>query len=270
MPATLVVALAAVTASVLAPGQALAGSDCRDKKGPRFDVKMSGSEESHKFLESGNYSQTTKWSAKWKKVRLHITRCDGELHRITMDSRQGKIRTSVEYHEPDRFIPPDDCAPGAFCPRRARAAGEGTTIEGCNFSHSGRYHAGLGVNAYFRGRHSNVVVQGGPRDERLARDERAAQEAACGEAGKVGFLPVRPYQSDGFEWHVSGYFATAVADQRVPQLMRDLARGRGGTASAPSRTRMVEREDSQESTTVAASVTFGQGSRIRNRFPDGF
>jgi hypothetical protein len=247
--------------------EASAGA-CRTKPGPRFDVKMSGSDEYEGDFAAGHYSEHHRWSAKWKKARLIITRCSGRIDQVEITDNDGTIKTSIGYHEPDIVTEPPACDSGFLCPRSASAA---STKKGCNFKHSGRYQATLTLRASFSGR-PRALIEGGPAvASRLNQDEQAAQRSACGDTGRVGTLRVPRFQSDGFEWSIDGYRLSATAGD-IPELITELAAGRGGSAGAPSTTSSKTSGGGKttETDTVAADVTFGKGSPIRNRFPDGF
>jgi hypothetical protein len=262
-------ALLVVTAALAAASfPSAASAECRTKPGRTFPVKVSGTDAFERETPDGHFEHIYRWSAKWKRVRMEVTRCDGSVRRIVLDSQAGKVKTAVSYREPDivREIP--DCDSDFICPRAHAAATE--TIKGCRYRHSGTYKASLHVSAYL-GDNSGVVIEAGPADDDLDREENATQRAACGDTGKQGSFGVGEYRAEGFDWRMSGYFLAAT-DRSTPPLIRDLAAGRGGSAAAPEKRRTERNGDGTivETATAEASMTFGEGDPIRNRFPDGF
>jgi hypothetical protein len=162
---------AIIVASVLllsfAPAPAAAGQ-CKSKPGRRFAVKATGNDDYQGDSPSGHRSQTYKWSAKFKAVRMTILRCDGKLRTVTLDANDGKIKTSLAYTEPDIVTDPGTCDSDFLCPRGAHAA---ATEKGCRFKHSGTYPANFHVSAYFGGK-GNVVISAGPRGDTLDKEEK--------------------------------------------------------------------------------------------------
>jgi hypothetical protein len=261
------VAVVAAAALTSAPAPAGSSGDCREKPGPRFDVKLSGKEAYQGDFVAGHYAHSYAWTAKFKRVRMRVTRCGGRLHSIKLQASNGTSKTSVSYREPDIVTQPGTCDSDFICPRGAHAA---ATEKGCRFTHSGTYKASVSLMAFFRDGPS-IVISGGPDDPALRREEEAAQRAACGDTFRSGGMGVAPFRSEGLEWDIGGYSLAASA-QTIPELARRVAAGRGAAASAPATTRERNSSDGKtaEKVTVRASVVIGDGDAVRNRFPDGF
>ncbi len=254
--------LACLLATLVVPGTASA-ADCRTKPSRKYDVRTSGSDSFKMQTPDGLYEHSHSWSAKFKRARTEITRCDGRIEAVRV-SGDGRIKVSVKYREPDIVREPEPCDSDFICPRQT------TTEPGCRFRHSGTYKADVHLLAHFPPR-PTIVLGTGPRDERLPRDERAAQRDACGDTFKFVHFGARRSQADGLEWQVGDYFMGATAEA-VVDLARRLARGEGASTGATLETRRETNDDGTivETATAEGGITFGAGSPLRNRFPDGF